>query len=325
MPETAVIGSFFVDEEGICIACEQRVARAACAEDADRLIGRPFRLSGLDENKLSCALQRARAGESPACIEAELEGPETGTALIVCLRRPPSFPKPEGQEVIEGVVIDVTELRRENQELRRAVERKDTLLREVHHRVKNNLQVISSLLGLHASGSEDEVVRAKLRETQDRVNTIAIIHETLYQSEDLAQVNLPLYIDRLVGYLRSVYAEHGGQIEVAVEVRLGRLDMEIAVPCGLILSELVSNCFKHAFPDGRQGRILIQVSEDRPGEIQLVVADTGVGIAQEYVRGRSRSLGLRLVRRLVRQLGGSIEVRVGEGTSFLIRLRQRNR
>ncbi len=222
-------------------------------------------------------------------------------------------------------MIDVTELKRENQELRRAVERKDTLLREVHHRVKNNLQVISSLLGLHASAAEDEVVRSRLRETQDRVNTIAIIHETLYQSEDLAQVNLPLYIDRLVGYLRSVYAEHVRQVEVTVEVRVGCLDMESAVPCGLILSELVANCFKHAFPDGRRGKILIRVSRQQPGEINLVVADTGVGIADEYRHGRSGSLGLRLVHRLVRQLGGSIEVHVGEGTKFLIRLRERNR
>ncbi len=325
MPETAVLGSIFLNDEGVCIACEERVARVAFGGEPSRIVGRPLQLAGLDETKLGCALRRARSGEAAACLEAEPEAPGTDAVLMVCLRRLPSSAGLNLEGAIEAVVIDVTGLKRENEELRRAVERRDTLLREVHHRVKNNLQVISSLLGLHASTAQDDVVRSKLRETQDRVNTIAIIHETLYQSEDQAQVNLPLYIDRLVGYLRSAYAEQARQVDAVVEVGVECLDLETAVPCGLIVSELVANCFKHAFPDGRPGKLAIRIRRESGGGISLIVADTGVGIADEYLKGRSQSLGLRLVHRLVRQLGGTVEIHTGDGTEFLIRLPEGNR
>ncbi len=197
-------------------------------------------------------------------------------------------------------------------ELRRSVEEKEVLLREVHHRVKNNLQVICSLLRLQASDAGGGDVSHRLAESERRVRTMALIHEQLYRSGDLACVDFRHYVQELA---HNVVASAGAgrAISLQLEVEPVALDLDVAISCGLILNELLANALKHAYPDHRGGVITVRFHR-RDGRAVLSVADDGVGMAHGSKAGESSSLGLRLVRALGRQLGADTVVENGDGS-----------
>lgn len=195
---------------------------------------------------------------------------------------------------------------------------KEVLLKEVHHRVKNNLQVISSLLNLQAARLADPQTREALRESQHRVRTMALIHEKLYQSTDLAQIDFAAYLHSLVSYLRQSYRDRSEQVTILVRAEGVQLEIETALPCGLIVNELVSNALKHAFPAGRAGEIVITLTPRAAGRAQLVVSDDGVGLAPGVEIQRSSSLGLQLVHALVQQIGGDLRLESGPGARFVL-------
>jgi PAS domain S-box-containing protein len=220
------------------------------------------------------------------------------------------------------VMRDVTEREDVRERLEASLREKTILLREIHHRVKNNLQVVVSLIGLQASHITDRTVLRMFEETQNRVRAIASIHETLYSTDDLATIHFGMYLGQLVDQLTSLYAA-AGRIEVNVEAADMALDIEQAVPLALIGNELLCNAFKHAFPDQRQGRlsVCLRYLADAAGVrmAELEVTDDGKGLTESVDFNTAESMGFHLIRILTRQLKASAEAVGGAGTTVRIR------
>jgi len=217
--------------------------------------------------------------------------------------------------LIEGTAQDITERKEAEEKLLASLREKEVLLKEVHHRVKNNLQVVSGLLYLQADNLEDPAARAALTESQSRIASMALAHEALYGSEDLARVDLKDYVDRLMTRLVSSLGDRG--VQVQVEVSAVPLPLTKAVPCGLILNELVTNALKYAF-DGPGGRIV--VSTRREGSrVELRVEDNGRGLPAHITPENAATLGLQLVNNLTGQLRGELHITRDNGTIFTIR------
>lgn len=208
------------------------------------------------------------------------------------------------------------ELERANALIRRSVAEKETLLQEIHHRVKNNLQLVTSLLNWQTEGVTDEKTLRIIDEGRARVRSMALIHEHLYKSENLAEVNLQAYLGELVDTLARSYRQHEG---VVVEKRIEpfHFDADVVVPLGLIASELVSNAFKYAFPGGASGRVKVELTRAAEG-YRFSVGDTGVGLPADFARIRRDSLGLQLVETLTKQLKGKLIISQESGTQFEI-------
>ena len=238
---------------------------------------------------------------------------------------------PEGL-LITSIVRDVTEQRKAEEEriqliqaqaaraqAEAALHEKDTLLKEVHHRVKNNLQIISSLLNLQAGTIQDARTAAALTDMRHRVQTMAHIHEHLYRSPGLAHVEAADYLRALALRLFESYGAASRGICLALEVDPIPLGLDTAVPCGLIAAELLSNALKHAFPDGRKGEVRLRLQAEADQRVALTVADDGVGLAEALDMRAPETLGLQLVSALSYQLGATVEVERRGGTAFTLR------
>ncbi len=225
-----------------------------------------------------------------------------------------------------GVMRDITERKRADEQIQRSLKEKEVLLKEIHHRVKNNLQVISSLLKLQSEYVEDKQSLKIFKESQDRVKSMALVHEQLYQSEDLARIDFAEYVRNLAADLFRSYRVSSSAITLMVDVDDISLDINTAIPCGLIINELVSNALKHAFPAGEargersksKGEIRIELCSDEGGRLTLIVGDNGVGLPKDLDFQNTESLGLQLVNMLTYQLEGSIELDRSGGTAFKI-------
>jgi len=204
--------------------------------------------------------------------------------------------------------------------LRATLREKDVLIEEVHHRVKNNLQVITSLLGLQARTIKDPPTRKKFEESRYRIQAMAILHEILYESSSLAEIDFADYIRRLVEHLVRSYGA-GSRIRTGVRLDSLHCHRDVALPCGLIVNELLSNAFKYAFPGRTIGEIQVALRRKSQGTVQLTVQDNGVGLPPELEWKTSPTLGLRLVRTLARQLDAEVETRGRTGTLFSIAFR----
>jgi two-component sensor histidine kinase len=235
----------------------------------------------------------------------------------------------ELEERVHQRTLDLTEtnqmLTREVEERWRAenllessLQEKNLLLKEIHHRVKNNLQVISSMLMLQASQVNDLAVMDALTDSQNRVQSMALIHEKLYQSANLANVDFAGYIESLVSFLNRSYISAQKQINLCVQAEPISLNIDLAIPCGLIVNELVSNSLKHAFPNGNGGEVVVQLQAKQDGPVELVVSDNGVGIPEGVDIRNSPSLGLQLVNALVGQMDGDMQFDSSQGTRFSI-------
>ncbi len=215
--------------------------------------------------------------------------------------------------------LDVTERHRAAERMAAALREKEALLREVHHRVKNNLQIMSSLISLQAAGARSESTRAVLREMQSRVKSMALIHEKLYQSENLADIPLQNYLQTLTDHALRSFGRGAEAVRLRVDCGRVALDPDRTVSCGLIVNELVWNALKHAFSAAKSGEIAVQFRRDKDS-YRLMVADNGVGLKMRNPGRRRRSLGLQLVETLASQLGGALEVaELTPGTAFAVR------
>jgi two-component sensor histidine kinase len=195
--------------------------------------------------------------------------------------------------------------------------RGEVLLKEIHHRVKNNLQVISSLLALQARAAGDPRTRALLGESRDRVRSMALIHEKLYETGSARGLSFAAYVRDLATHLRHSYAGNSESVQLVIDVEDVSLDLDLSVPCGLIITELLSNALKHAFPGGRAGTV--RVAFQREGDrFALSVGDDGVGLPDEVNPHAPGSLGLRIVQMLVEQIRGAVEVLPGPGATFRV-------
>jgi two-component sensor histidine kinase len=210
---------------------------------------------------------------------------------------------------------DITQRQQVEAALRDSLRDKDVLLQEIHHRVKNNLQIVSSLLHLQTDQAAQPTVKAVFKEAQRRVLSIALIHESLYRSPNLAQVNLAEYIETLCTHVFRSFGVDGAQIKLVTRLEPVALGLEQAVPCGLIVNELLSNALKYAFPSGRTGQITLTLSAPA-GQVHLQVADNGVGLPPPMETAPARPPGLGLVSMLAKQLKGEVVVERGEGAAF---------
>jgi len=219
----------------------------------------------------------------------------------------------------------IVERKKAEDKIAASLKEKEILLKEIHHRVKNNLQVISSLLYLQSKDFEDARASALFKESQSRVRSIALVHESLYQSENLAQIDFSKYINDLVNHLMRAYSANMANIRLDMKVNNIELDVDTAISCGLIITELVTNSLKYAFPGDKKGEIIIRFLSNKDKECELIVGDTGIGFLPGFNLNESKSLGLRLVNELVAQLNGSIDVDVQQGTSFKMKFAKKNK
>ncbi len=219
-------------------------------------------------------------------------------------------------------IFDMTAYHEAERKLRAALREKDVLLKEVHHRVKNNLQVISSLLNLQAQYVEDPATRAVFASSQGRVQSIALVHEKLYQSRDLSHIKLGEYLKTLLTDLLSAHSATDRGISSVIDVADLSLSVDVAIPCGLIVNELVSNALKHAFAARRSGTVTVRAQRTSGELIELSVADDGRGLPQAANPQNSSSLGLDLVFTFAEQLGAEVEILREGGTRFVFRFRE---
>lgn len=220
----------------------------------------------------------------------------------------------KGQGVL-AVIRDITERKLAQA---RETRRREILMKEIHHRVKNNLQVISSLLFLQSQYVSDPTTLSILRESQNRVKSIAKIHEKLHQSNHVEKIDFTTYVIDLVSDLVHSYGSMQEGINVHTSLENAYMGIDTAVPCGLIINELLSNVMQHAFPDRRDGDIWIELKSLNGNRYQLIVKDNGIGFPENFDWRRSHSLGLQLVFDLTKQLGGTIEIDPIQGTTVRI-------
>ena len=230
----------------------------------------------------------------------------------------------------QTALMDISKRKQMEEQIKASLEEKEVLLREIHHRVKNNMQIIISLLELQKKHIMDEKALEIFTDSQQRVKSMALVHEKLYQSVNLAKIDFAGYIKSLTNTLLLAYATKDN-ISFSIDVEDISLSIDVAIPCGLILNELVSNSLKHAFPEGRapssygkkcEIKIILRSVDDN--DIELIVSDNGVGLPADLDFRKTKSLGWQLVVALVNQLEGNIELNRIEGTEFRIRFKVGN-
>ncbi len=222
----------------------------------------------------------------------------------------------KGEVKVMGILRDVTDRKLAEEKVKASLNEKNVLLREIHHRVKNNMQIISSLLRLQSRLIRDDKLNEMFKESQNRIRSMALIHEKLYQTEDFTKINFAEYIRSLTVHLFHTYRVNPNIIRMNTDVRNVYLDINKAIPCGLIINELVSNSLKHAFPDNKKGEICIKLSSNKQRKIKLTVSDDGIGLPKSVSLNEPETLGLQLVSDLIHQIEGTIKLERANGTTF---------
>jgi two-component sensor histidine kinase len=222
------------------------------------------------------------------------------------------------QQLTEALRADNAACQEAQVQLQALLSEKEILVKEMHHRVKNNLQVVASLLSLQAESIQDARTRRMFQESEHRIHAIMLIHETLYQVDDLTHIEFGAYIRTLVTQLLHASGISTERISLEVAADEILLELTTAIPCGLIVNELVTNCLKHAFPEPQSGKIRIALQANAEDSVTLQVSDNGVGLPAGMDFRATDSLGLQLICILTEQLGGTIALEAGKGTTFTI-------
>jgi len=275
-----------------------------------------------DRHLLQEAMTRVLQGESTS-TEYRIFRPD-GTIRWVCDRAFPIYDESGKIYRIAGIGEDISDRKFTETRIQAALREKEVLLKEIHHRVKNNMQVISSLLQLQAQYIEDEPTLALFEESQTRIHSMALIHEQLYQSEHLDRIDLPPYVQNLVANLYQSFGCGNTAIQFNLNLDPIYLNIETAIPCGLIINELVSNSLKYAFAKSLVGEINIDFHKINSREFQLIIQDNGSGFPPGFDIENAETLGLRLVRMLAYQLEASIAIDSQCGTCYNIIFQELN-
>jgi PAS domain S-box-containing protein len=264
-----------------------------------------------------CHIYKALITKSECIKDDEVFWRADGTSFPVEYSSNPIIEK---GEVKGGVVTftDITKRKKSEKIIEDSLKEKDVLLREIHHRVKNNMQIISSLLNLQSAYFQDKEAINVFKESQNRIRSMALIHEKLYQSGNIAGVKLADYVQDLASHLMSSYSLDSTKIKMTTSIENVSLGIDTAISLGLIVNELLSNAFKYAFPNGASGEISLSYKPTDENAAILIISDNGVGIPKDIDFRQTESLGLQLVNTLVEQLEGSIELRLNNGTEFTI-------
>ncbi len=221
-----------------------------------------------------------------------------------------------GFELI-GVATDDTEREKSRIQLLASLKEKEVMLKEIYHRVKNNLQVVSSLLNLQARSIQDPISKKIFIESSGRVKAMALVHEMLYRSGDLLLIDMVTYVNDLLRNLKEIYHIESNFVKFVIDVEGVRLNLDNAIPCGLIINELISNSFKYAFPDKQLGEVSLSIKKNQ-NVISLVYKDNGIGVPENINFGNTKTLGLQLINSLTKQLDGNIVLDRKNGTTFIL-------
>jgi PAS domain S-box-containing protein len=228
----------------------------------------------------------------------------------------------KGKRVLQATVRDITDRKRVEEKINSSLKEKEVLIREIYHRVKNNMQIVSSLLDHQTQYIKDKNVINIFTESQNRIASMALVHEKLYQSKDLAKIDFYDYINDLVANIFQSYAENSSKITLNMNIENIQLDIDFAIPCGLIINELVTNSLKYAFPEGRIGEIKIVFRKTDEDMLELMIGDNGIGLPAELDFRKTNSMGLHLVTILAEnQLHGEINLNRNGGIEFQIKFR----
>ena len=271
------------------------------------------RLHPDDLERVSASIFESARTLDPFHCEFRVVLPRQGLRWRLCDAMPERMD--DGGTLWHGIISDITERKEADDALRLSLKEKESLLREVHHRVKNNLQVIASLLRLETSRSGVADTKRVLKDMQGRILSMAVLHETLYRSGRFGQVELGAYLRQLG---QQLFRATSGSARLSVDLSPVLVEIDQAIPCGLIVNELLTNSLKHAFAEGSGGEVRMSLALDPQGEVQFAVTDTGVGLPDDFEARRGRSLGLQLVTDLVRQIGGHLAISPGPGAGFAV-------
>ena len=290
-------------EEEIC-----RVGRSGVVDLAD-----PRLQKALEERQL-----RGRFSGELTCLRKD------GTRFP-CEVSSAIFIDNEGTQMTSMIIRDITERRRAEDDLLLSIQERDVLLKEIHHRVKNNMQIISSLIRLQFSDDRMLLNPAKIStvalELQNRIESIALVHELLYQSKSLSKIDFNQYVKHIVASLLLVYNIKSEQVKIIIEVADKPVDITAAIPMGLIVNELLTNAIKYAFPSEKSGEIKILMSIDDDNTYCLTICDNGIGLPADFNIEKADSFGLHLVFMLVQQLNGTMKIHNNEGSVFTIQFK----
>lgn len=307
-----------VNVDGIFIYVNPAAARLIGASGPEELIGQPI-WRFLHPDDYTVMLDRrnliVHIGQSVEPSEQRLVRLDGQIVYVEVISIPIIY---RGRNAVLTVSRDMTARRRTEEQLRASLREQEVLLKEIHHRVKNNLQVISSLLDLQSDYITDAPIIAMFRESQNRIRAMALIHEKLYLSRNLAQIDFGEYLEDLTEHLFRSYATEVGAVRLVMEVDAILLGIDTAIPCGLILNELLANALKYAFPTGRPGEVQVRFRALPGNRLALTVSDNGVGLPDAFDLQQTVSLGLQLVQMLVRQLRGDLSLDRAQGTAFTV-------
>ncbi len=268
-----------------------------------------------DQIRLEKAIQRAFEQNEPYDMEFQITTAKGNKKWVQAICNPITV---DGKTVkLTGTFQDITERKQAEEQIKASLKEKEVLLREIHHRVKNNMQVIISLLKLQSSKVKDKQYADMLKASQDRIKAMSLIHEKFYQSKDFANIDFREYVKNLVNSLIASHGVDTNKIRFNVDVKDVVFDLENAIPYGLIIHELVSNSLKHAFPDDREGEIKITLYPANEEELELTFSDDGIGMPEDLDFDNMETLGLELTKDIIEhQLGGKIELDRTKGTTF---------
>jgi two-component sensor histidine kinase len=272
-------------------------------------------------------LEAMRAGAADFLVKGQSDASALERSIRYAIGHTRTLEALRQSEAANRALLDETQRHLHEQIALR--QEKEALLKEIHHRVKNNLQIISSILNLERGRAADQQIRDALQDSQNRIRSIALIHEKLYQAHDLARIDLSEYMRELTHYLLRLYRGGGATITPTIRAEPAWLGIDMAVPCGLILNELISNALKHAFPPGwgippdgddppQQPEICVELRTGQGHQLMLIVADNGVGLPPGLDLAHTDSLGMELVNILVGQLHGRLEIRNQNGAEFQV-------
>ena len=252
-------------------------------------------------------------------LEETIETKDLGQRILHT-KKIPIFDKEGNPQYLLGVSEDITKLKQSEIKIKKSLDEKETLLREIHHRVKNNLQIIASLLHLQESTVNDGELANILKESESRVKSMAIVYDKLYQSPNFTDINFKKYIEKLVYDILYTYGIKKGTIKAQMDIEDILLNIDTAIPLGLIINELITNSVKYAFPQ-KQGNITIQL-KSLPKKMEITIADDGIGIPEDINLENPETLGLQLLNNLVEQIEGTIKLDKSHGTEFKITFKE---
>lgn len=244
-------------------------------------------------------------------------------AVAIFSRGEPVLDKKDIVETLINMVSVALQRRNAENEIKKALDEKELLMKEIHHRSKNNLSIISSLLNIQSRYATDQHAQKVLKNSQDRARCMALIHDKLYNSQDLKNIDFANYLRNLTQNLFYSYIGSSQSIKLNLNIEETQLDIDTAVPLGLMVNELITNCIKYAFPDGNRGEINLEFYSENE-EYVLGISDNGVGIPDDYDLYNSDTLGLQIVTRLANQIKGELEIDTSNGTQFRLTFREQN-